>query len=248
MTTAVPVELAGYLTELVRRLRDAVGDDLGGAWLTGSAAQGVYEHGVSDVDVLAVTRRRWPEAARRALGERIVHPALPCPTVGLEFVWYARDDLVDLADPVAFQLNVNGGTQRPSSVQLAPDGFPNYWSVLDLAAARQVGVPLEGARAASEVIPEVPAGRVRRAVDESITWHDGPDAGSPNRVLNLARMLVLATEGRWVSKPAGAAEVRARNPEFAGAIDEALRARAESRWMDPAYAESLSTAVRAALG
>lgn len=58
MTTAVPVELAGYLTELVRRLRDAVGDDLGGAWLTGSAAQGVYEHGVSDVDVLAVTRRR----------------------------------------------------------------------------------------------------------------------------------------------------------------------------------------------
>ena len=75
-----------------------------------------------------------------------------------------------------------------------------------------------------------------------------PDAGSPNRVLNLARMLVLATEGRWVSKPAGAAEVRARNPEFADAIDEALRARAESRWMDPAYAESLSTAVRAALG
>ena len=25
-----------------------------------------------------------------------MHPALPCPTVGLEFVWYARDDLVAL--------------------------------------------------------------------------------------------------------------------------------------------------------
>ena len=73
-----------------------------------------------------------------------MHPALPCPTVGLEFVWYARDDLVDLADPVAFQLNVNGGTQRPSSVQLAPDGFPNYWSVLDLAAARQVNLEPTG--------------------------------------------------------------------------------------------------------
>ena len=31
-------------------------------------------------------------------------------------------DLNPLGDPVAFQLNVNGGLARPSVVQLAPDG------------------------------------------------------------------------------------------------------------------------------
>lgn len=60
LNTAAPVELAGYLTELLRWLKEAVGADILGAWLIGSAAQGVYEHGVSDVDVLAVTHRRWP--------------------------------------------------------------------------------------------------------------------------------------------------------------------------------------------
>ena len=49
-------------------------------------------------------------------------------------------------------------------------------------------------------------------------------------------------------KPSPTNERRRIEAEFADAIDEALRARAESRWMDPAYAESLSTAVRAALG
>ena len=42
-------------------------------YLIGSAAQGVYEHGISDVDVMIVSRTRHPEDARRALGERLVH-------------------------------------------------------------------------------------------------------------------------------------------------------------------------------
>lgn len=102
----------------------------------------------------------------------------------MEFVWYAWPDLADLADPVQFQLNVNGGLDRARAVQLAPDESPNYWSVLDLAAARQVGVPLAGRASAADVLPEVPPGRVRRAIRESLAWHDGPDAGSPNRRLD----------------------------------------------------------------
>lgn len=138
----VPIEIAAYLADVEQLTRAAVGEDLVGIWLIGSAAQDAYDHGVSDVDVLAVTERRWGAARRQGLGERLVHPNLPSPTAGLEFVWYALPDLVDLAGPVQFQLNVNGGLDRASVIQLGPDDHPNYWSVLDLAAARCVGVPL----------------------------------------------------------------------------------------------------------
>lgn len=79
------MELRGYLTEIVRHPVDAIGDLLG-VWLTGSAAQDVHEHGVSDVDVLAVSGHPHPEEVRRRLGAAVSHPALPCPTVGLELV------------------------------------------------------------------------------------------------------------------------------------------------------------------
>lgn len=241
----VPEPIVDYLVELARRVRAALGDDLVGIWLIGSAAQGVYEHGTSDVDVMAISRSRHHEATRRSLGDAVVHPALPCPTAGLEFVWYALPDLIDPGDPVVFQLNVNGGLARGSVVQLEPEGA-NYWSVLDLAAARQVGVPLDGSPTA-DVIPQVPSDRLRRAIRESIEWHNGPDAGSPNRVLNLARLLVLVEEGRWLSKPAGAEELRRNHPDLASVVDEALRARNEGRWMDPGLAAPLSSLLAASL-
>lgn len=230
---------------MTRRVRDALGDDLIAIWLIGSAAQGVYEHGISDVDVIAVSLSGYDVDTRTSLGNALVHPALPCPTAGLEFVWYALPDLVDLADPVVFQVNVNGGLARESVVQLEPQGA-NYWSILDLAAARQVGVPLDG-KAPPDVLPQVSANRLAQAIRGSLEWHDGPDAGSPNRVLNLARLLVLVEEGRWVSKAAGAVELRRTHPELTGAVDEALCARAEGRWMDPDLAAPLSALLAARL-
>lgn len=234
----VPGELRAYLHELTSAVRGSIGDDLLGVWLIGSAAQGAYEHGVSDVDVLAVSGRRWSDVDRRRLGEQIVHPNLPCPAVGLEFVWYALPDLDPLDDPVRFQLNVNGGPARASAVQLEPDGGANYWSVLDLAGAARVGRPLVGPPA-DEVLPPVPPDRVRRAITESIGWHADADAGSPNRVLNLARLLLLAEENRWYSKLDGGARLRERHPEFAPAVDAALRARAQGSWLDPALVAPL---------
>ena len=165
--------------------------------------------------------------------------------MGLEFVWYALPDLDPLGDPVQFQLNVNGGLARPSVIQLAPEG-PNYWAVLDLAAARQVGVRLGDSPPAKDALPPVPDHRVAQAIRESLAWHDGPDAGSPNRVLNLARLLVLVEDGTWLSKQAGAQALIDHHPEFADAVAEALLARAEGRWMDPHLADPLSSLLQAA--
>ena len=90
MTTTqgeVPLELSGYLVQLAALADQALQRDLLGLWLIGSVAQGAYEHKISDVDVLAVSRSRWPLEVRQSLGRQLVHPTLPCPTAGLEFVW-----------------------------------------------------------------------------------------------------------------------------------------------------------------
>ncbi|MCE1178964.1 MAG: DUF4111 domain-containing protein [Micrococcales bacterium] len=245
---SIPAEIRDHLGAVVDHVTRVIGADLLGMWLIGSAAQDAYEHGVSDIDVIAVSRSRADVGVRQALGESVVHPALPCPAVGLELVWYAAPDLVHLADPLQFQLNVNGGPQRAIDIQLGPDESPNWWSVLDLAAARHVGLPLVGTRSPADVIPPVPEERLRQAVIESAHWHDGADAGSPNRVLNQARLLVLLEEGRWLSKQAGAEALRQQQPALTRAIDEAFAARAEGRWIDPQLAAPLSGLLRDRLG
>ena len=63
----VPPELAPYLDELVARLSAAA--ELDAVYLFGSAAQGAYEHGKSDVDVIAVTARPLSQAEKEALAE-----------------------------------------------------------------------------------------------------------------------------------------------------------------------------------
>src|SRR5262249_32895849 len=82
----VPVELARYLDELVRRLSAVVGLDA--VYLFGSAAQGSYEHGRSDVDVIAVTARPSSQAEKEAIAEAA--ESLPCRARKLELVVYAR--------------------------------------------------------------------------------------------------------------------------------------------------------------
>ncbi len=241
---ALPDAERTYLGEITAAVTAAVGDDVRGLWLIGGGAQAAYDPGVSDLDVLLVTGRRWPAPARTALGERIVHPALPCPAVGLEFVWYADPDLHPLGDPVVFALNVNGGPGRGRLIGLGPEpGDDQWWAVLDLAAARRVGVALLGP-APNEVLPEIPRDRLVAAIRDSQAFHDGPDAGSPNRVLNLARMVALLEDGRWLSKAAGAKALRERAPQFAPVLDAALTARADGSWIDTALASALSDRVR----
>lgn len=70
----IPVELHGYLDELVDAIRSVA--DLDAAYLLGSAALGAYQHGSSDVDVVAVTARPLPRVERRALAETA--EAIPC--------------------------------------------------------------------------------------------------------------------------------------------------------------------------
>ena len=73
--TPIPSELAPYLDRLVEVLQAQA--PLDAVYLVGSAALGAYEHGRSDVDVVAVTARSLSLDERLALAEAVESVPVP---------------------------------------------------------------------------------------------------------------------------------------------------------------------------
>jgi predicted nucleotidyltransferase len=184
-------ELTGYLDELVRRLGAVA--ELDAVYLFGSAAQGAYEHGRSDVDVIAVTARPSTQAEKEALAEAA--ESLPCPARKLELVVYARG-------AERHELNVNTG----ELVHFDPDDDPAFWFVLDRSIAEQHTIPLVGPPW-SEVFPPVPRKAVLAALDGALAFEGWDDPNGAR--LAAARARIWRDTGEWVSKQR-AAEIEAQ--------------------------------------
>jgi predicted nucleotidyltransferase len=182
VSAVVPHELADYLDELVRRLAKVT--DLDAVYLFGSAAQGAYEHGRSDVDVIAVTARPSTQAEKEALAAAA--ESLPCPARKLELVVYARG-----AD--RHELNVNTG----ELVHFDPDEDEDFWFVLDRAIAEQHAIPLQGPPW-REIFAPVSREALLTALDEADAFDawDDPDGAR----LAAARRRIWRETGEWVSK------------------------------------------------
>jgi len=178
----VPLELAGYLDELVQRLSEAV--ELDAVYLFGSAAQGAYEHGRSDVDVIAVTARRSSQAEKEAIAGAA--EALPCPARKLELVVYARE-------AERHELNVNTG----ELVHFDPDEDPRFWFVIDRAIAQQHSIALLGPPWESVFAP-VTREAIEQALDEAAAFGGWDDPLGAD--IAAARARIWRETGEWVSK------------------------------------------------
>jgi predicted nucleotidyltransferase len=178
----VPVELATYLEELVRRLAAAV--DLDAVYLFGSAAQGAYEHGRSDVDMIAVTARPPSQAEKEALAAAA--EAVPCAARKLELVVYARG-------AERHELNVNTG----ELVHFDPDDDPGFWFVIDRAIAEQHSIALLGPPW-RDVFPPVPREAVVDALEEALAFEGWDDPSGA--AVAAARGRIWRETGQWVSK------------------------------------------------
>ena len=239
-------ELSRYSGELSSRLSTALGSDLIGVWLLGSAALGGFSPERSDVDVLAVSRTVPSLAARRSVVDLIGPDALPCPAQGLEFVWYARSDVQPLADPPSYQLNLNGGRLREHKIQFGPGAEAEHWFVIDLAIGRDHAVPLLGPPLADVVTP-IPRPRLLDALRRSLAWHDENDAGSPNQVLNAARTIQFLETGLWTNKLDAARRIARDHPALRQALVAAEQARNGGPALDPEPAASVVRAAQALL-
>jgi predicted nucleotidyltransferase len=182
----IPSELAPYLDELVDLLRRSA--PVEAVYLLGSASFGAYEHGRSDVDVVAVTSRSLSVDERRALAAAV--EAVPVPARKLELVVYPRG-----SDRWELNLNTPDGDEA-THLGLEPDQEPTFWFVLDRAIAEQHAVPLLGPSWA-ELFEPVSREAIEVALDEAVAF----DGWSPAKSrLAAARGRVWRQTGRWVSK------------------------------------------------
>jgi hypothetical protein len=182
----IPSELERYLGRLVEVLSQQAPMDA--VYLLGSAALGAYEHGRSDVDVVAVTRRSLSVDERRALAAAVA--AIPVPARKLELVVYPRGS-------TRWELNLNTSDgDTASHVGLDPDAEPTFWFVLDRAIAAQHAVPLLGPRWAELFDPE-PRAAIEAALDEAVAFDGWSEA---NATLAGTRGRIWRDTGRWVSK------------------------------------------------
>ena len=171
----IPSELGPYLERLVAILWEAA--PVEAVYLLGSAALGAYEHGRSDVDVVAVTSRSLSLEERRALAQAV--EAVPVPARKLELVVYPRGS-------DRWELNLNTGEH----LGLDPDAEPSFWFVLDRAVAEQHAVALLGPPWEDLFEPE-PAEAIEAALDEAVAF---------GAELAAARARVWHETGRWPSK------------------------------------------------
>jgi hypothetical protein len=182
----IPAELEPYLGRLVHALTQTA--PIEAVYLLGSGALGAYEHGRSDVDVVAVTSRSLSIEERRALAAAAA--AVPVPARKLELVVYPRGS-------THWELNLNTAEATAAEhVGLDPDVEPSFWFVLDRAIAEQHAVALHGPSWMELFEPE-PREAIEAALAEAVEFRGWSDA---NGALAGARGRIWRETGRWVSK------------------------------------------------
>lgn len=190
----VPVQLAPYLERLVATLGETT--ELEAAYLVGSAARGAYEHGRSDVDVVAVTAGALPLPERRAVAKAA--EAIPCPARKLELVVYPRGS-------DRWEINLNTGEH----VSFDPSEEEPFWFVLDRAIAQQEVVVLHGPPW-EDVFEPVPREAVLDALAQALDWQEREEPVGRSAVLNAVRSWQWVETGRWASKQDAATWLRDR--------------------------------------
>lgn len=182
----IPAELESYLGRLVDVLTQTA--PIEAVYLLGSAALGAYEHGRSDVDVVAVTSRSLSTEERRALAAAAAAVAVPARK--LELVVYPRGS-------TRWELNLNTAEAAAAvHVGLDPDAEPSFWFVLDRAIAEQHALALHGPPWAELFEPESREA-TEAALGEAVAFDGWSEA---NRALAAARGRIWRETGRWVSK------------------------------------------------
>ncbi|GAB3857224.1 aminoglycoside adenylyltransferase domain-containing protein [Dactylosporangium cerinum] len=173
-------------------------DDVVGVYLHGSAVLGGFRAPTSDVDVLVVVRATRPEAAQRALGERLA--AVPgCPGSGIELSAVTAATAADLGD-CPFEVHVNTTAGTPTVVPGAGHaGDPDL--ILHSAVCREHGVAVTGPPPA-EVFGAVDRGRILTAMIDELASPSLQQA-AVYAVLNACRATRFAAEGRLGSKLEG---------------------------------------------
>lgn len=231
------------LTDLVGRLRIALGDRLAGLYLYGSAVCGGYTDGISDLDLLAVTARALGDDELAALA--VLHERF----AGDHCAWRDR---VEVLYPPADELA--GFRQRAATGAVVSPGEPLHrvavgtaWTTnLYLAAAH--GAVLHGPPA-ERLLPAVAHDEFLAAVAADLRAAPGRLDGPRGRgyhsygVLTCARGWATLTTRRHLSKQDAAALASAAFPHRSALLAVALAERQSPDRDRPATPQAIAASV-----
>ena len=205
----VPDDVGQYGGDVVERLASVFDSGLLGAYFVGSVALGGFVAGESDIDIVAVCRRRLDDAAKHMVVDALDAVVGFCPARGLELTLYRSDVLSAAPRGADFEVNVSGGPRMARSVHLLAETEPAFWYVLDRWIARRHGVVISGPPPAA-LFADVDRPVVLRSMAESMRWHREHEGATLYSVLNAARAWRFAVDDEFGSKLDGASWARAR--------------------------------------
>ncbi len=181
-----------------RALADALGEDLVGVYLHGSAVLGGFRWDRSDLDVLALSR----EGLSDRLFQRVVRAlaSLSYPANGLEFSLMTVGEALEPEFPAPrFQLHqTTDGRDRAGTVVDGRAGQGDPDLILHLAVCRQRGVAVVGPPPRVVLAP-VPDESVLEAMRAEVDWARA-HAPLEYLVLTCARVWFFAETHRIASK------------------------------------------------
>ena len=219
----LPPAVQRYLVAVTERIISALGEQLVAIYPTGSLALHGYQHGRSDIDLMAITDPIG-DSPVTDLVTALDHRALPCPATGLEFVLYPRATVESAEPVVGYLLNVNTGAQLPAKVSRDAADDEAFWYVIDRSITYQADTALYG-RAPREVMRAMTFERLLPVVIQSVASARNPDTDLlDNAVLNGCRALQFATDRLWLAKLPAARRTATQLPEFKALIDSAVEA------------------------
>ncbi len=193
---------------LIKLLRDALGSQLLGAYLYGSAVAGGLRP-ASDLDLFVLTGRRTSPAERRRLiaGLRPLsaRDARPAAWRPVELTVAALPDIVPWRYPPRMDFGSGEWLRgRFDAGDAKPWRSPNPDLAVLIAQVRLTGRPLIGPPA-NDVLPEIPPTDLRRAMTDEIESLVGDlETDTANVLLTLARIWHTLETGAFASKDAAA--------------------------------------------
>lgn len=211
------------LSELVAQINDALGDDLIGLYLYGSAVFGDFDPDSSDLDLLAITRTDIDDATFDRL--RAMHDQLaagfPAWDNRIEVQYYAADALRHFKTQRSPMAGISPG-EPLNRKEAGTDWLLNWYFV------QEDGRKLVGPDPRT-IIPPISTAEFRTSSRADAQYWRGWAAEPHGQraqsyaVLTLCRALYAAETGGRASKPQAAGYTRNRYPQWAALIDAALR-------------------------
>jgi streptomycin 3"-adenylyltransferase len=211
----------------VRRVTEGTGDILGGdvvgVYLHGSLALGCFNAARSDIDVLAVTRRKLTDDDKLAFVDLFLHASLD--PYGIEADVVTTEQLRTWRHPTPFELHYWESRREEFAFDplgtLASIGIENADLAAHVTVTRAAGIPLVGPPPEA-VFPRVPDADLRDSLLRDLQWSRDVRSALYG-VLSPCRIWATLETGGIHSKATGAAWALERLPhELKPLVERAL--------------------------